>query len=145
MCDFIVMSLAVHNGIKCWTDATIIYSGQWGGRWGSQWGDQCNAILCNTVATPWWRHWTETQETIASLSTVPRWIRDWFKKADKNNDGRMNFKEVRDLLRMMNVDMNEHHAHRLFTVRSFFSLQRTCGFHSHVLIFLSFAFASDGG
>lgn len=29
----------------------------------------------------------------------------------------MNFKEVRDLLKMMNVDMNEHHAHRLFTVR----------------------------
>lgn len=31
----------------------------------------------------------------------------------------MNFKEVRDLLKMMNVDMNEHHAHRLFTVRAF--------------------------
>uniref|UniRef100_A0A8C6LR84 Phosphoinositide phospholipase C n=1 Tax=Nothobranchius furzeri TaxID=105023 RepID=A0A8C6LR84_NOTFU len=36
------------------------------------------------------------------------------RKADKNNDGRMNFKEVQDLLRMMNVDMNEHHALRLF-------------------------------
>lgn len=47
-----------------------------------------------------------------------RWIGDWFKKADKNNDGRMNFREVRDLLKMMNVDMNEHHAHRLFTVRT---------------------------
>lgn len=54
-----------------------------------------------------------------SLSGVPRWIGDWFKKADKNNDGRMNFKEVQDLLKMMNVDMNEHHAHRLFTVRAF--------------------------
>lgn len=30
----------------------------------------------------------------------------------------MNFKEVQDLLKMMNVDMNEHHAHRLFTVRA---------------------------
>jgi len=46
----------------------------------------------------------------------PRWIGDWFKKADKNRDGRMNFKETQDLLRMMNVEMNEHHAHRLFTV-----------------------------
>lgn len=54
-----------------------------------------------------------------SLSAVPRWIGDWFKKADKNNDGRMNFKEVQDLLKMMNVDMNEQHAHRLFTVRAF--------------------------
>uniref|UniRef100_A0A8C6LNX1 Phosphoinositide phospholipase C n=1 Tax=Nothobranchius furzeri TaxID=105023 RepID=A0A8C6LNX1_NOTFU len=48
------------------------------------------------------------------LDHVLRWIGDWFKKADKNNDGRMNFKEVQDLLRMMNVDMNEHHALRLF-------------------------------
>lgn len=47
---------------------------------------------------------------------TPRWICDWFKKADKNGDGRMNFKEVRDLLKMMNVDMNEHHALRLFMV-----------------------------
>lgn len=50
------------------------------------------------------------------LNAVSRWICDWFKKADKNRDGRMNFKEVRDLLKMMNVDMNEHHALRLFTV-----------------------------
>ncbi|TDG96416.1 hypothetical protein EPR50_G00241550 [Perca flavescens] len=50
------------------------------------------------------------------LDHVPRWISDWFRKADKNNDGRMNFREVRDLLKMMNVDMNEHHAHRLFTM-----------------------------
>ncbi|NXX52761.1 PLCD4 phosphodiesterase, partial [Scopus umbretta] len=42
------------------------------------------------------------------------WIRDWFQKADKNKDGRMNFKEVQCLLKMMNVDMNEDHALRLF-------------------------------
>ncbi|NXL98873.1 PLCD4 phosphodiesterase, partial [Tyrannus savana] len=42
------------------------------------------------------------------------WIRDWFQKADKNKDGRMNFKEVQQLLKMMNVDMNEDHALRLF-------------------------------
>lgn len=50
------------------------------------------------------------------LIAAVRWICDWFKKADKNRDGQMNFKEVRDLLKMMNVDMNEHHALRLFTV-----------------------------
>ncbi|KFW67653.1 1-phosphatidylinositol 4,5-bisphosphate phosphodiesterase delta-4, partial [Pygoscelis adeliae] len=38
----------------------------------------------------------------------------WFQKADKNKDGRMNFKEVQRLLKMMNVDMNEDHALRLF-------------------------------
>ncbi|CAB1328387.1 unnamed protein product [Coregonus sp. 'balchen'] len=37
-------------------------------------------------------------------------------QADKNKDGRMNFKEVRTLLKMMNVDMNEEYALRLFTM-----------------------------
>lgn len=44
------------------------------------------------------------------------WICDWFMKADKDKDGRMNFKEVQHLLRMMNVAMNEDHAFRLFQV-----------------------------
>uniref|UniRef100_A0A8C3Q3I8 Phosphoinositide phospholipase C n=1 Tax=Chrysolophus pictus TaxID=9089 RepID=A0A8C3Q3I8_CHRPC len=35
-------------------------------------------------------------------------------RSDKNKDGRMNFKEVQRLLKMMNVDMNEDHALRLF-------------------------------
>uniref|UniRef100_A0A8C5AZM7 Phosphoinositide phospholipase C n=1 Tax=Gadus morhua TaxID=8049 RepID=A0A8C5AZM7_GADMO len=51
-----------------------------------------------------------------SLTAARRWIGDWFKKADKNKDGRMNFKETQDLLRMMNVDMNEQHCHSLFTM-----------------------------
>lgn len=44
------------------------------------------------------------------------WICDWFLKADKDKDGRMNFKEVQHLLRMMNVAMNGDHAFRLFQV-----------------------------
>ncbi|XP_078085245.1 1-phosphatidylinositol 4,5-bisphosphate phosphodiesterase delta-4-like [Mustelus asterias] len=43
-----------------------------------------------------------------------RWISDWFQKADKDKDGRMNFKEVRDLLKMMNVDMAEVRSLQLF-------------------------------
>ncbi|KAM9123708.1 LOW QUALITY PROTEIN: 1-phosphatidylinositol 4,5-bisphosphate phosphodiesterase delta-4 [Pangshura tecta] len=45
---------------------------------------------------------------------MDQWICDWFHKADKNKDGRMSFKEVQQLLRMMNMDMNEDHALRLF-------------------------------
>ncbi|XP_074823114.1 1-phosphatidylinositol 4,5-bisphosphate phosphodiesterase delta-4 [Natator depressus] len=45
---------------------------------------------------------------------MDQWICDWFQKADKNKDGRMSFKEVRQLLKMMNMDMNEDHALRLF-------------------------------
>ncbi|KAM4602167.1 1-phosphatidylinositol 4,5-bisphosphate phosphodiesterase delta-4 [Polymixia lowei] len=58
----------------------------------------------------------ENLENMGERERLDQWIGDWFKKADKNNDGRMNFKEVQDLLRMMNVDMNEQHAHRLFTM-----------------------------
>uniref|UniRef100_A0A8C5BWM8 Phosphoinositide phospholipase C n=1 Tax=Gadus morhua TaxID=8049 RepID=A0A8C5BWM8_GADMO len=47
---------------------------------------------------------------------LDQWVWDWFLKADKNKDGRMNFKEVRKLLKMMNVDMNEDHAFYLFTM-----------------------------
>ncbi|NXD06163.1 PLCD4 phosphodiesterase, partial [Nothocercus nigrocapillus] len=52
--------------------------------------------------------------SLASVLGFLTWIRDWFQKADKNKDGRMNFKEVQRLLKMMNVDMNEDHAMRLF-------------------------------
>ncbi|RXM99478.1 Cell differentiation protein RCD1-like [Acipenser ruthenus] len=58
----------------------------------------------------------ENLENMGQREKLDQWICDWFKKADKNNDGRMNFKEVRDLLKMMNVDMNEHHALHLFQV-----------------------------
>uniref|UniRef100_A0AAQ5XCB1 Phosphoinositide phospholipase C n=1 Tax=Amphiprion ocellaris TaxID=80972 RepID=A0AAQ5XCB1_AMPOC len=52
----------------------------------------------------------ENLENMGEREKLDQWIGDWFKKADKNNDGRMNFKEVQDLLKMMNVDMNEHHS-----------------------------------
>ncbi|XP_017285512.1 1-phosphatidylinositol 4,5-bisphosphate phosphodiesterase delta-4 [Kryptolebias marmoratus] len=58
----------------------------------------------------------ENLENMGEREKLDQWISDWFKKADKNNDGRMNFKEVQDLLKMMNVDMNEHHALHLFTM-----------------------------
>uniref|UniRef100_A0A8D3AB73 Phosphoinositide phospholipase C n=1 Tax=Scophthalmus maximus TaxID=52904 RepID=A0A8D3AB73_SCOMX len=58
----------------------------------------------------------ENLENMGEREKLDQWIWDWFKKADKNNDGRMNFKEVQNLLKMMNVDMNEQHAHRLFTM-----------------------------
>uniref|UniRef100_A0A8C4IXJ8 Phosphoinositide phospholipase C n=1 Tax=Dicentrarchus labrax TaxID=13489 RepID=A0A8C4IXJ8_DICLA len=52
----------------------------------------------------------ENLENMGEREKLDQWIGDWFRKADKNNDGRMNFKEVQDLLKMMNVDMNEHHS-----------------------------------
>ncbi|XP_031749440.1 1-phosphatidylinositol 4,5-bisphosphate phosphodiesterase delta-4 isoform X2 [Xenopus tropicalis] len=56
----------------------------------------------------------ETVTNMDQKDLLDQWICDWFQKADKNKDGRMNFKEVQDLLKMMNVDMSEHHAYCLF-------------------------------
>ncbi|XP_078408839.1 1-phosphatidylinositol 4,5-bisphosphate phosphodiesterase delta-4-like isoform X2 [Cetorhinus maximus] len=56
----------------------------------------------------------EKLDQYPSLINRLLWISDWFHKADKDKDGRMNFKEVRVLLKMMNVDMNEGHSLRLF-------------------------------
>lgn len=62
------------------------------------------------------RQLIEVATTMDQKEKIDQWIRDWFQKADKNKDGRMNFKEVQRLLKMMNVDMNEDHALRLFQV-----------------------------
>uniref|UniRef100_A0A8C0FH45 Phosphoinositide phospholipase C n=1 Tax=Bubo bubo TaxID=30461 RepID=A0A8C0FH45_BUBBB len=60
------------------------------------------------------RQLIEVATSMDQREKIDQWIRDWFQKADKNKDGRMNFKEVQRLLKMMNVDMNEDHALRLF-------------------------------
>ncbi|KAF1382274.1 hypothetical protein PFLUV_G00142020 [Perca fluviatilis] len=54
-------------------------------------------------------------QTMDEKERQDQWVRDWFQKADKNKDGKMNFKEVQTLLKMMNVEMNEDHALNLFT------------------------------
>ncbi|XP_062906042.1 1-phosphatidylinositol 4,5-bisphosphate phosphodiesterase delta-4 [Mobula hypostoma] len=56
----------------------------------------------------------ETVKNMDRKEKLDQWISDWFQKADKDKDGQMNFKEVRNLLQMMNVDMNEDHSLRLF-------------------------------
>ncbi|KAM9850436.1 1-phosphatidylinositol 4,5-bisphosphate phosphodiesterase delta-4-like [Aulostomus maculatus] len=55
-------------------------------------------------------------QTMDEKERLDQWVWDWFQKADKNKDGKMNFKEVRKLLKMMNVDMSEEHALHLFTM-----------------------------
>lgn len=55
-------------------------------------------------------------QTMDEKERLDQWVWDWFHKADKNKDGKMNFKEVKKLLKMMNVDMNEEHALHLFTM-----------------------------
>uniref|UniRef100_A0A672MXZ6 Phosphoinositide phospholipase C n=1 Tax=Sinocyclocheilus grahami TaxID=75366 RepID=A0A672MXZ6_SINGR len=52
----------------------------------------------------------ENMENMDESTKLDQWISDWFLKADLNKDGRINFKEAKKLLKMMNVDMNEEHS-----------------------------------
>ncbi|XP_074047457.1 1-phosphatidylinositol 4,5-bisphosphate phosphodiesterase delta-4 isoform X1 [Macrotis lagotis] len=45
---------------------------------------------------------------------MDQWLSDWFQQGDKDQDGRMSFREVQRLLRLMNVDMDPDHALQLF-------------------------------
>ncbi|XP_029789683.1 1-phosphatidylinositol 4,5-bisphosphate phosphodiesterase delta-4 isoform X2 [Suricata suricatta] len=45
---------------------------------------------------------------------LDQWLSDWFQRGDKNQDGRMCFPEVQRLLHLMNVEMDQEYALRLF-------------------------------
>uniref|UniRef100_A0A674JTX5 Phosphoinositide phospholipase C n=1 Tax=Terrapene triunguis TaxID=2587831 RepID=A0A674JTX5_9SAUR len=42
------------------------------------------------------------------------WIHDILHRADKNKDNKMSFKEIKDMLKMINIDMNDIYAYQLF-------------------------------
>lgn len=44
------------------------------------------------------------------------WIHSYLHRADSDQDSKMSFKEIKSLLRMVNVDMNDMYAYRLFKV-----------------------------
>lgn len=44
------------------------------------------------------------------------WIHTYLHRADSDQDSKMSFKEIKSLLRMVNVDMNDMYAYRLFKV-----------------------------
>ncbi|KAJ6636879.1 hypothetical protein lerEdw1_013937, partial [Lerista edwardsae] len=48
------------------------------------------------------------------LTSHPTWIHDILHQADKNKDNKMSFKEIKNMLRMINIDMNDIYAYRLF-------------------------------
>lgn len=45
---------------------------------------------------------------------LDHWIHCYLHRADSNQDSKMSFKEIKSLLRMVNVDMNDMYAYRLF-------------------------------
>ncbi|XP_036003670.1 1-phosphatidylinositol 4,5-bisphosphate phosphodiesterase delta-3-A isoform X1 [Fundulus heteroclitus] len=45
---------------------------------------------------------------------LDHWIRGYLKRADENQDGKMTYDEVKRLLQMINIDLNEQHTRCLF-------------------------------
>ncbi|XP_003465715.1 1-phosphatidylinositol 4,5-bisphosphate phosphodiesterase delta-3 isoform X11 [Cavia porcellus] len=45
---------------------------------------------------------------------LDHWIHSYLHRADSNQDSKMSFKEIKGLLRMVNVDMDDMYAYRLF-------------------------------
>ncbi|XP_015278833.1 PREDICTED: 1-phosphatidylinositol 4,5-bisphosphate phosphodiesterase delta-3 [Gekko japonicus] len=53
-------------------------------------------------------------ETMSQREKLEHWIHDILQRADKNKDNKMSFKEIKNMLRMINIDMNDIYAYRLF-------------------------------
>ncbi|TRY59614.1 hypothetical protein DNTS_003894 [Danionella cerebrum] len=46
--------------------------------------------------------------------TLHTWIRSYLRRADQNQDGKMSYDEVKHLLQLINIDLNEQYARTLF-------------------------------
>uniref|UniRef100_A0ABI7WUX2 Phosphoinositide phospholipase C n=1 Tax=Felis catus TaxID=9685 RepID=A0ABI7WUX2_FELCA len=53
-------------------------------------------------------------DAMSQRERLDHWIHSYLHRADSNQDSKMSFKEIKSLLRMVNVDMNDMYAYRLF-------------------------------
>ncbi|XP_067168311.1 1-phosphatidylinositol 4,5-bisphosphate phosphodiesterase delta-3 isoform X2 [Apteryx mantelli] len=67
------------------------------------------------------RHWVQglnkliaRVDTMSQREKLDHWIHDMLRRADKNKDNKMCFREIKNVLRMINVDMNDIYAYKLF-------------------------------
>lgn len=68
-------------------------------------------------AQRWVRGLAKLRERLDAMSQRERldhWIWSYLHRADSDQDSKMSFKEIKSLLRMVNVDMNDMYAYRLF-------------------------------
>ncbi|MBZ3880633.1 1-phosphatidylinositol 4,5-bisphosphate phosphodiesterase delta-4 [Sciurus carolinensis] len=78
-------------------------------------------LVANTIeeAQNWMRGLQLLVDLVTSMDhkerlDQPGWLSDLFQRGDKNQDGRMTFEEVRRLLHLMNVEMDQEYAFGLF-------------------------------
>uniref|UniRef100_A0A4W4FUM7 Phosphoinositide phospholipase C n=1 Tax=Electrophorus electricus TaxID=8005 RepID=A0A4W4FUM7_ELEEL len=65
----------------------------------------------------WVRGIRMLKDRIANMSQkdkLDHWIRGYLRRADLNQDGKMSYDEVKHLLHMINIDLNEQYAYSLF-------------------------------
>lgn len=48
---------------------------------------------------------------------LPSWIHSCLRKADKNKDNKMSFKELQNFLKELNVQVDDSYARKIFRVR----------------------------
>lgn len=53
-------------------------------------------------------------DAMSQRERLDHWIHSYLHRADSNQDSKMSFKEIKSLLRMVNVDMNDMYAYLLF-------------------------------
>uniref|UniRef100_A0A8D2CWI2 Phosphoinositide phospholipase C n=1 Tax=Sciurus vulgaris TaxID=55149 RepID=A0A8D2CWI2_SCIVU len=76
-------------------------------------------LVANSIeeAQNWMRGLQLLVDLVTSMDHKERldqWLSDLFQRGDKNQDGRMTFEEVRRLLHLMNVEMDQEYAFGLF-------------------------------
>nr|XP_048314979.1 1-phosphatidylinositol 4,5-bisphosphate phosphodiesterase delta-4 isoform X2 [Myodes glareolus] len=65
----------------------------------------------------WMRGLQLLVDLVASMDhqeQLDQWVREWFQRGDRNQDGRMSFSEAQRLLLLMNVEMDQDYALSLF-------------------------------
>lgn len=48
---------------------------------------------------------------------LPSWIHSCLRKADKNKDNKMSFKELQNFLKELNIQVDDSYARKIFRVR----------------------------
>ncbi|XP_026539412.1 1-phosphatidylinositol 4,5-bisphosphate phosphodiesterase delta-3 isoform X2 [Notechis scutatus] len=70
-----------------------------------------------TEAQQWVRGLTKLMvrcEAMSQQEKLEHWIHGILHEADKNKDNKMSFKEIKNMLRIVNIDMNDIYAYQLF-------------------------------
>ncbi|XP_019379079.1 PREDICTED: 1-phosphatidylinositol 4,5-bisphosphate phosphodiesterase delta-3 isoform X1 [Gavialis gangeticus] len=68
-------------------------------------------------AQTWVRGLNKLMARVKAMSQrekLDHWIHDILRQADKDKDNKMCFKEIKNMLKMINIDMNDIYAHQLF-------------------------------